>query len=45
MGLWDHRYSRAGRGDEWVYGITGILELVGGEWVYGITGILELAGG
>ena len=29
MGLWDHRYSRAGRGDEWVYGITGVLGLEG----------------
>ena len=30
MGLWNHRYSRAGRGDEWVYGITSILGLAGG---------------
>ena len=30
MGLWDYRYSRTGRGDEWVYGITGILGLAGG---------------
>ena len=30
MGLWDHKYSSAGREVEWVYGITGILGLEGG---------------
>ncbi|KAI0234454.1 hypothetical protein LSAT2_015284 [Lamellibrachia satsuma] len=40
-----HFFKLGWQGDEWVYGITGILELAGGEWVYGITGILELVRG
>ena len=29
MGLWYHKYSRVGWGNEWVYRMTGILGLAG----------------